>query len=248
MEHLTVSADRLQAAKAGFQSFCQQSGREGIGRLSEKSLHGILKFYLQPDASCHEVLLPGGTVADIFDGNTVTEIQTGNYLALAKKLPKILADYPVHVYCPLVRDRYIYTVDPETGNMQAGRKSPEHASIVTSLVALCYLDRFLDHPHFTLTFLLMDADAYRMPSVGRQKGKKLDLVPINIVDAWTVTDREDYKQMLPELPTRFFAKDFYKRARLRGRKASLCLKLLRDSGTVLQVGKEKNAFTYQINV
>lgn len=248
MERLSVSADRLQIARMKFRQFCLQEGRAGIGRLSEKSLHGILKFYLDSDSTHHEVPLPTGTVADIFDGNTVTEIQTGNYTALAKKLPKILSDYPVHVYCPLIRDRYLYTMDPETGSMEGGRKSPEHADKVTSLVALAYLDRFLDHRHFTLTFLLVDADAYRTPTVGRRKGKKLDLIPINIVDAWTVTGREDYKGLLPTLPSVFQAKDFYKKARLRGRKASLCLKLLRESGTVVQVGKEKNAFLYQINV
>ena len=247
---MVAEDEKLHRAEADFRFYRQNCGREGIGRLSEKSLHGILKFYLDADPTHHEVALPEGTVADIFDGNTVTEIQTASYPALAKKLPRILPHYPVHVYCPILRNRYLYTLDPESGNVGGGRKSPVHGNRTTSLVALSVLDRFLQDPHFTLTFLLVDTAEYRTPPTrAKRRGTKLDRVPIQIADVWTVTSREEYLSLIPTgLPEVFTAKDFYKKAHLRGRNASIALKLLRDCKTVVQVGKEGNAYLYQVNL
>ena len=51
----------------------------GIGILKEKTLHATLKLWLDEETAHHEVPLPGGRVADIYDGVTVTEIQTGGF-------------------------------------------------------------------------------------------------------------------------------------------------------------------------
>ena len=50
----------------------------GIGTLSERCLHAVLKYWVEPDESRHEVRLPCGLVADVFDGERVVEIQTGS--------------------------------------------------------------------------------------------------------------------------------------------------------------------------
>ncbi len=247
---MEICTERLRKAEEDFRFFRLNCGRDGIGRLSEKSLHGVLKFYLDSDPDHHEVVLPEGPVADVFDGNTVVEIQTGSYTALAKKLPRVLPYHPVKVYCPILRDRYLYTLDPETGIISGGRKSPVHGSRAASLVALSSLDQFLDDPNFSLTFLLVDVAEYRTPPTrGKRKGTKLDRVPIQIADVWIVAGREDYISLIPlGLPEIFTAKDFNKKAHLRGRNASIALKLLRDSGTVSKVGNEGNTYLYKITV
>ena len=49
--------------------------KTSIGTISEKSIHRVLKDYLDNDVSKHEVSI-GGYIADICSNNTITEIQT----------------------------------------------------------------------------------------------------------------------------------------------------------------------------
>ena len=63
--------------------------RDGIGTLSEKTLHSFLKNYLEPDSSFHEIKV-GRYVADIKKDGYITEIQTGN---------KRCENYDTNAYC-----------------------------------------------------------------------------------------------------------------------------------------------------
>ena len=51
-----------------FQEACrlitQDRARSGIGTLGEKTLHAVIKHYLEPDERCHEIRV-GGYIADI---------------------------------------------------------------------------------------------------------------------------------------------------------------------------------------
>lgn len=230
--------------------YCQNKeadAERGIGRLQEKSVHGVLKFLLDADVTHHEIKLPEGPVADIFDGETITEIQTGAYPALAKKLERLLPYYKVRVVCPIVRDRYLHYINKEDGTIEKGRKSPLHGARVSSLVALSALDAFLDDENFSLWFLLMDVSEYRVRATGkyRAKSEKQDCVPLCIADVWTVRTGEEYRQLLPEaLPETFTAEQFGKATHLRGRKRYFALKLLLHSRTIRQVGKQGRAYLY----
>ena len=75
--------------------------RQGIGTLGERSLHAVMKYWLDPDDSHHEIRLER-CVADIFDGQQVTEIQTRGFSALRPKLERLLETYPVTVVLPLL--------------------------------------------------------------------------------------------------------------------------------------------------
>ena len=54
--------------------------RQGIGTQSERLVHSTLKYYLEPDDSCHEIPI-GSYVADIFQKETgqIIEIQTKGF-------------------------------------------------------------------------------------------------------------------------------------------------------------------------
>ena len=251
MDRLLSENEKLQQAQRAFEAFQAVIGRDGIGRLAEKSMHGVLKFYVDADPSHHEIPLSEGVVADIFDTKTVTEIQTANYSALAKKLSRILDNYAVHVICPIVKDRYLYLLNEESGAFEGGRKSPVHGSRCHALIAMYDLDRFLTHPNFSITFVMLDAAEYKthfFHKCGRKRTKKLDLVPQRIESTWNVEKREDYLKLLPEgLPETFTAAQFYKETRLRGRKGSIALKFLRDCELIMQIGKQGNAHIYTLN-
>jgi len=154
----------------------------------------------------------------------------------------------VQVVCPIVRDRYLYYLNPNDGSVSGGRKSPLHGNRAWSLVALSPLDLFIENSGFAVTFLLIDTAEYRtVPVGGKRRGEKADRVPLNVADVWTVTSGEDYHTLIPEgLPAVFTAAEFAQKARLRGRNAFYALKLLRTRGVVSQVGKEGRANVYMI--
>ena len=52
--------------------------RNGIGTLSEKTVHAVLKNYYAPDETQHEIPVEG-CVADIFNGKEIIEIQTRSF-------------------------------------------------------------------------------------------------------------------------------------------------------------------------
>ena len=52
--------------------------RQGIGTLSEKTVHAVLKNYYAPDEDMHEIPIEG-SVADIYTGTEIVEIQTRSF-------------------------------------------------------------------------------------------------------------------------------------------------------------------------
>ena len=50
---------------------------QSIGVMKEKPLHAILKWWLDDNPDHHEITLPCGKVADVYDGERIYEIQTG---------------------------------------------------------------------------------------------------------------------------------------------------------------------------
>ena len=75
---------------------------DGIGTLGEKQMHAAIKRFICADESKHEIKLDKPRdnadgkakarrfVADILDGKTVYEIQTGSFAPLVKKIQWIL--------------------------------------------------------------------------------------------------------------------------------------------------------------
>ena len=63
--------------------------RNGIGTLSEKTVHAVLKNYYAPDETQHEIPVEG-CVADIFNGKEIIEIQTRSFDRMRPKLERFL--------------------------------------------------------------------------------------------------------------------------------------------------------------
>ena len=78
----------------------------GIGTLSEKTVHSVLKYYLEPDTSFHEVKT-GRYVADIRTPDGIYEIQTRQFNKLRNKLEAFLPEYSVTVVYPIPHIKYL---------------------------------------------------------------------------------------------------------------------------------------------
>ena len=91
--------------------------RQGIGTLSEKTVHAVLKNYYAPDEDMHEIPIEG-SVADIYTGTEIVEIQTRSFDRMRDKLRKFLPLYPVTIIYPIPYEKWLIWIDEETGGIQ----------------------------------------------------------------------------------------------------------------------------------
>ncbi len=220
----------------------------GIGILGEKTLHATLKLWLDADPAHHEVPLPQGCVADIFDGERVTEIQTANFSAFRKKLERLLEFYPVTVVHPLVRVKWVAWIDPETGEIGKPRRSGRRGSFTDAGKQLIYILPLLGHPNLTLRLVLLDVEEQRLldgwGNGGKRGSHRAERLPLALGETPTLKGSADYAALLPsDLPTPFTAAQFGKAARLQGRNLQGTLKVLLSLG-ILRREKDGQKYIY----
>lgn len=186
-----------------------------IGILSEKTMHRVVKSYMETRPEYHEIKV-GRYHADIKNEFGVIEIQTRGLSRLKPKLSAFLPEYPVMVVVPLAQDKYVSWIDMETGALSRRRKSPKHESFFTLCRELYALRDYMCHPHFSLHLLYLEAEEFRYLN-GWSKDKKrgserCDRVPLALADEQHFAKPEDYRKLLPrDLPERFTAAEFAKR-------------------------------------
>ena len=223
--------------------------KSGIGTLSEKPLHKILKYYFEPDESKHEIKI-FDSVADVFDGNEIFEIQTGGFLPLVKKLKKFLPEYRVTLVHPIIAEKNLIWIDKETGEMSEPKKSPKRGRYTDVLSELYQLSEIFPQEKLTVKLLLLSADEYKyLDGCGeskKQKATKIARLPKRLLGEYDLKTVSDVAEMLPPLPTPFTAKDFSKTLVIRGRRSYYALKVLCSLGIAEKVGKDKNAFLYRL--
>jgi hypothetical protein len=222
---------------------------QSIGVLKEKPLHATLKWWLDDNPDHHEIPLPCGKVADIFDGTTVTEVQTANFSALRKKLEVLLDEYPVTVVHPVVRRKYLTWIHPDTGETTPARKSPRIGSFTDGGKQLIYLLPLLSHPNLAVRLVLIDAEEQRLADGWGNEGKRGShravLLPISVEDTLTLRCPADYAALIPAgLPATFTAAQFGKAAKMQGRNLNGTLKVLLDRGVITRTEKQGNAWVY----
>ena len=191
----------------------------GIGILGEKTLHATLKLWLDDDPTHHEVPLPQGSVADIFDGERITEIQTANFSVFRKKLEKLLDNYPVTVVHPLVRVKWVSWINPETGEVTKPRRSGRKGSFTDAGKQLIYILPLLGHPNLTIKLVLLDVEEQRLldgwGNGGKRGSHRAERLPLALGEQVVLHDAADYAMLLPpDLPVPFTAAQFGKAARL----------------------------------
>ena len=96
--------------------------RIGIGTLSEKTVHAILKNYYEPDEDHQEIPIEN-YVADIYRDEEIIEIQTRQFNRMRDKLNTFLSLYPVTIIYPIPRQKWLIWIDEESGELSQKRKS-----------------------------------------------------------------------------------------------------------------------------
>ena len=86
-----------------------KGGEPGIGTLNERSVHAVLKRYIEPDADYHEVPV-GRFFADIARDGVICEIQTSRIYSLSEKLRHFLEHSDVILVTPQILRRHTLRV------------------------------------------------------------------------------------------------------------------------------------------
>lgn len=214
----------------------------GIGTLSEKTVHAILKRYYEPDTDYHEIPIKG-CVADIFRDNRIYEIQTANFNKLRTKLDRFLPEYEVTVVYPIVHTKYLIWVDPETGKMSGRRKSPKTGDFTDAFYELYKIKSYLGHRNLNIDLVMMDVEEYRLLngwSQDRKRGScRYDRIPYAITGEMHIECSQDYIQFLPyELPDEFTSLDYEKTAHISEYNARTGINILKYLELIDEIGRK----------
>lgn len=224
--------------------------RLGIGTLSEKTVHAILKNYYEPDEGRQEIPIEN-YVADIYKDGEIIEIQTRQFHKMRDKLSAFLPLYPVTVVYPIPREKWVIWIDEETGEFSKKRKSPAKGSGYNAFKELYKIKMFLKNPNLRLKLVLLDMEEYRLLngwSRDRKKGShRYDRIPTKLVEEIEITCPEDYMQFVPyDLPEKFTTGDFAKAAHIRTETAQVTVNILYYMDVIKRVGKQGKSYLYEV--
>lgn len=244
----TAGDERFRTAREKILGADRQ--RLGIGTLSEKTLHAILKNYFEADENRQEVPVDR-YIADIFTGTEIIEIQTAQFHRMREKLDVFLPLYPVTIVYPIAREKWLYWVDPDTGEVTRGRKSPKKGTEYTGFQELYKIRQYLKHPNLKLDFLLIDMEEYKLLNGWGEHRKnnasKYDRIPLRIDRKILIERREDYLQFIPyELEEPFTSRTFGKAAHIPQKLATVVLNILDHMEVVERIGREGKAYLYRV--
>lgn len=239
---------RFEAAKNKI--IGQNRERNGIGTLSEKTVHAVLKNYYAPDEDMHEISIEN-CVADIYTGEEIVEIQTRSFNRMRGKLERFLPLCPVTIVYPIPDRKMLYWIDGESGEISKGRKSPLKGNPYMAFPELYKIKMFLKDPNLRIRLVFLNIDEYKLLngwSRDKKKGSsRFDRIPVSIEKEMEFACPQDYLQLIPyELEEPFTAQSFGKAVRARKDLAGIVCHILNYLGVIEQDGKKGNAFLYRV--
>lgn len=220
----------------------------GIGTLGEKTVHAVLKNYLSPDSSCHEIKIKN-YYADIYSEDGIIEIQTSNFNKLRKKLSVFLELTNVTIVYPIPSTKYLRWVNVDTGEVSPPRKSPKKGTPYMVFPELYKIKDFLTHPNLRLHIILLDLEEYKLLdgwSKDKKKGAtKSDKIPLAIANEVHIHNISDYEKLIPDtLSKTFTSRDYKKESGLYKAHANIALNVLHNIGALNRIGKEGRYYIY----
>ena len=227
----------------------RQHENHGIGTLGEKTVHAVVKLYMEPDEDFHETPIDS-YVADIFRDDRVTEIQTGNFQALRGKLADFLPQFEVTVVHPIPATKTLRWVDPDTGEVVEKRKSGKHGTPQMVFPELYKIRQFLKDPHLTIVILMIDMEEIKLlDGYGHNRknhATKYDRLPLRLVEELTLSCPEDYRMLVPLELEQFTSAEYAKAVRLPKHLGANAMQILYEMGVVERVGRDKRGYLYEV--
>lgn len=241
--------------RQAFESACEkivakERERNGIGTLSEKTVHAVIKNYMEPDETKHEIKV-GSFVADILNDEGIIEIQTAHFNVMRRKLDAFLPEHKVTIVYPVPAVKYLSWIDVDTGEVTGRRKSPKRGSAYEVFRELYKIKSYLSNPNLRILVLLIDLEESRLLNGWSQDKKKgsvrYDRIPTGLVDEVLIERVEDYRMLVPvELGDSFTTRTYAKATKLPLAQAQTALHIMNYLNVVMRTGKEGRAYLYSM--
>ena len=224
-----------------------------IGTLSEKSIHRVLKGFIESNSEKQEVAV-GRYIADICytDRKEIIEIQTKSFKNLVPKLEYYLRNgYTVKIVYPLILNKEIHWIDKESNEVVEVRKSSKKGRIQDVFRELYWVYKYIIENNVELEIYGLSAvetkylDGYGASQ--KKRATKIDKEPTEIIGYTAIRNKEDFIKFIPEaLRNKEFTSNEYKKAvKSNDKYLSSGLKILREIGTIKIIDKRGNSFVYK---
>ncbi len=243
-----MALDREKFALLCAEESVGESGGNSIGVYKEKRLHRILKRLVCDSSEAYEVKV-GNYVADVFDGEMITEIQTGSFYPLRDKLAYYLREtgYKITLIHPVIADKKIIRMDKESGEVMRIRRSPKRVGMGEIMREILYIGELAKNERLEIIILHISAEEYRYSEAVRyRKSGRYDseLFPKEIVKEERFRGAESYRFLLENAPETFSAKEYGALSGLCGRALYGTLGLLCALGLLERKKGKSGAYEY----
>lgn len=243
-----------EAQRLRFRLLCEEENTDtvaesgGIGTYAEKRLHRICKRFVDEGHAIFEVSI-GKYIADVVESGRITEIQTGSFYPLLPKLRQYLdeTDYHITIVHPIIADRLLLRIDPDTGEILRKRHYRRCGRIEDVLTEVYWLRELLPSPRITVRVLLLSVEEHRYSERMRYRragAYESELFPKELLGDISLRTEEDYERLLPQELVHFEAAEFAKLCGMRPRAANAALKALCAMG-ILERQKVGKKFIYE---
>lgn len=221
--------------------------RGGIGVLAESSLHAALVAWSARPGDAFEQAVDG-YVIDIKRGETLIEVQTGNFAGLRPKLAQLLPDHPVRVVYPLAAAKWIVRVSA-AGEVRGRRKSPKRGRVEEVFRELVHVREWISHSHLAIEVALVEMEEiWREDGRGSWRRRHCSIADrrlLRVVAVHRLQTPADYLALLPAtLPDPFSNRDLATALDLQPALAGKMTYALRQGGWLALAGKRGNALLY----
>ncbi len=233
-----------------------------IGVLQERSLHAALKKWYARRGDKIETPLEGYHI-DLVRGDLLIEIQTRNFFALKKKLPKLLEHHRLRLVHPIAQEKWLVRVAADGETELGRRRSPKRGRFEDIFDELISIPALLDHPNFSLEILLIHAEEIRRVRGAREKPARRTRFPrdwdrhdqrlVQVIASRVIESTQDLRAFLPEnLPSEFTNRELAAalgNSAARGasyHRAQTMTYVMRQCGVLEIKGKRGNSLVYAI--
>lgn len=223
-----------------------------IGTLRETDLHAALKrHYARPIDQLEANV--DGYVVDILRDDGLIEIQTHNFAALRRKLPRLLETHPVRVVHPIATEKWIVRVAADRRTVIGRRKSPHHGQLIELFTELVSLPHLMAHPNFMLEIALIHEEEVRCPARAKRRSRwprqwqTCNRRLLKVIEQVMFTTPNDFRRFIPDtLPSPFTSRELAAALDQPDYLAHKITYCLRKMGTLELVGKRRGAWLYAL--
>ncbi|MHA1191545.1 MAG: hypothetical protein ACTSP9_04530 [Promethearchaeota archaeon] len=219
-----------------------------IGTLNESSLHRELKEIYRNPGDELEVKV-GKYHVDIVRENLLVEIQIKNFSAIRSKLEVLLQNHKVLLVHPIIRDKWILSLDMKSNQVIRRKLSPKHCSFENIFEELLRIPHLISHPNLIIELVLIQAEETRIndgKGSWRRRGWSIrDLKLVKVLEHKVYSNSKQFLKLIPEdLNVPFTNKNLASYLKKPVKLASMTTYSLRKMGLIEVVGKKERSLLF----